>query len=45
MEINGKDLTDSAQAMAVMGELQNMTQINIVVDRNGSKETIVLDIQ
>ena len=45
VEINGKDLTDSAQAMAVMGELQNMTQINIVVDRNGSKETIVLDIQ
>lgn len=45
VEINGKDLTDSQQAMAVMGELQNMTQINIVVNRNGSRETIVLDIQ
>ena len=45
VEINGRDLTDNEQAMGVMGELQNMTQINIVVDRNGSRETIVLDIQ
>src|SRR5574344_1010316 len=45
VEINGYDLTDNAQAMQAMGELQNMTEITLVVDRNGSRETISLDLK
>lgn len=45
VEINGKDLTNNAQAMQVMGELQNMTEVSIVIDRNGSRESINLDLK
>lgn len=45
VEINGYDLRNSAQAMQAMGDLQNMTEITLVVDRNGSRETISLDLK
>lgn len=45
VEINGRDLTNNAEAMAAMGELQQATSISLVVDRNGSRETINLDLQ
>ncbi len=45
VEINGYDLTDNGQAMAVMGELQNMTRINVVVRRDGGLETVVLETE
>ncbi len=45
VDINGHDLTDNAQAMQLMGELQNLTSLTIVVDRDGAKETINLNLQ
>lgn len=45
VEINGRDLTNNAEAMQVMGELQNMTEVSLVIDRNGSRETINLDLK
>ncbi len=45
VEINGRDLTNNAEAMKVIGELQNATELNIVIDRNGSKENIFLDLK
>lgn len=45
LEINGMDLTNNAQAMAALSSLQDATSITLVIDRNGSRETITLDLQ
>lgn len=45
VEINGMDLTDNVQAMAAMAQLQEATSITLVIERNGSRETITLDLQ
>ncbi len=45
VEMNGYDLTDTTQAMQVMGQLQDMTEVTLVVDRNGDRQTINLDLK
>ncbi|MGN1394531.1 MAG: type II secretion system protein GspC [Succinivibrionaceae bacterium] len=45
VEINGHDLSNDAEAMKIMGQIQNLTKIEIVVERNGDRETINLDLE
>ena len=42
--MNGYDLTDTNQAMQVMGQIQDMTEITLVVDRNGDRQTVTLNL-
>ena len=44
VEMNGYDLTDTNQAMQVMGQIQDMTEITLVVDRNGDRQTVTLNL-
>lgn len=45
VEMNGYDLTDTNQAMQVMGQIQDMTEITLVVDRNGDRQTVTLNLE
>lgn len=44
VEINGHDLRNDSEAMSIMGQIQNLTKIDIVVERNGDRETISLNL-
>jgi general secretion pathway protein C len=45
VEMNGYDLTNTFQAMKLMGEFQNLKKIDIVVLRDETRRNITLDLE
>ncbi len=45
VSINGMELGDPATGLALLGQLSSATEMNVVVDRRGQRQTVTLSLQ